>query len=675
MRFLTRRIWRAFPELDRFDDARCARFVRAAHRTPLALLLTWFLASLAGALAGLVAIITPIALRRADDGNRYLPTLDNVLEHVLLESWWFWWGWLLAAMLAAFLTRDLLLRLRIRSLLRTRAICVQCHYSLLGLAVPPSLIVVCPECATPTHVDPALGELTITPDGSQRFDPRNLIPPPSIFTPARARVIKRLAIAVFVVLPVILGVSLGAYELQLRAQARRAASERITSAQLTALIDAAQPSPMPAETGAFFIIARDAEFERLAADTALDKQHPFEVVDNVQIRWPDIAPIYFPYDKGYQPSPSDLASARRGRWQFDIYQQSRLPAFLDALTTAHDTRREYAIPPSEPAMMILLPELGTYRHLARYNAARMKLARDARDSREWLRAFESTLALARGCTAQPFAIHALVAASVDAVAFAQLRDLLIQRPPDMITLDFLERVQAAIDRQQPTTTPQWLQGDRAQTLDTIAWVFETPDNIRFGRTSRTLDNFLSFTHNPVKPGERIGSYAENRAAVNAHFDRLTTLFALRPHDRIRQKFTYQGDLIIIARITGDNRRHLQLLSLAQGERIAITTMLALERHRLSQGDYPQRLADLVPNLLPAPPEDLWSSPPRELGYTRIDRTADRFGRAYFLYSVAGDAIDNQGLEKSNDSHLLSSPTHPDNPADFIWNRPSAWVIP
>ncbi len=163
MRFLTRRIWRAFPELDRFDDARCARFVRAAHRTPLALLLTWFLASLAGALAGLVAIITPIALRRADDGNRYLPTLDNVLEHVLLESWWFWWGWLLAAMLAAFLTRDLLLRLRIRSLLRTRAICVQCHYSLLGLAVPPSLIVVCPECATPTHVDPALGELTITP--------------------------------------------------------------------------------------------------------------------------------------------------------------------------------------------------------------------------------------------------------------------------------------------------------------------------------------------------------------------------------------------------------------------------------------------------------------------------------------------------------------------------------
>jgi hypothetical protein len=80
-------------------------------------------------------------------------------------------------------------------------------------------------------------------------------------------------------------------------------------------------------------------------------------------------------------------------------------------------------------------------------------------------------------------------------------------------------------------------------------------------------------------------------------------------------------------------------------------------------------------LLPAPPEDLWSSPPRELGYTRIDRTADRFGRAYLLYSVAGDATDNQGLEKSNDSHLLSSPTHPDNPADFIWNRPSAWVIP
>lgn len=671
MRLITRTIWRAFPELDRFGDDQCRRFVRAANSRRLARSGTWLVSLVVGAVVAAIAFAAPIWYRSGHYGGRYLPDFHYLLDHRLVNSVWFWVWWMSAGGLAAFVARDVLLRLRLRRLLRTRASCVQCRYSLLGLTVPPSLIVHCPECGTPTHVDAALGELTTDESGAARFTPSDLTPPPRWFTPRRVRILTRTALALFIGVPVLCGLAFGVYEWRLRSQARLAASQRLLATDLVRMVDAMQPSPMPANATSFFQVLRDLRFELRAANTALDQQHPFEVVDQRPVQWGDIATIYVPYDTGYSPTPYDLAVARRGRWQFDIYQQSKLPELLDTLATAYETRRDYALPPGLPAIYILLDDLGEARTLARYNAARMKVASGTGDTREWLRAFEANLALARGYAAQPLGIQTLVSASLELIALGSLRDALLAQP-DSTTLDAIE---AAMSRQHTDLSLHWIEGERAQTLDTIAWIFESPGHTRFNIPSDQVDQLLNLSReDPSKP-VNLGTYEQNRREVSDFYDRLTQTFALRPHDRIRSNIAIQADLAPARVLTGSGRNMLNMRSFLEGERIGIHTIIALERYRIANGEYPSRLADLVPAFLPQDPQDLWAPTPQPLGYKRIDPAGDPHRRVYLLYTVAGDGIDNAGFSRGDESDVLTKPKPSEGPIDFVWNRPAYTATP
>lgn len=148
MRLISRKIWRAFPELDAFDDETCQRYINRAWH---------LLESFRGwVLAAVVVVLSLIGWYAIDHGGwwimrRYLPVwivqpgypLADLLRVVSLA------GYFLAPWLGYLWLRDIWLSRQVRRLL-AGARCPHCKYSLLGLVVYQNgehRCVRCPECA------------------------------------------------------------------------------------------------------------------------------------------------------------------------------------------------------------------------------------------------------------------------------------------------------------------------------------------------------------------------------------------------------------------------------------------------------------------------------------------------------------------------------------------------
>ncbi|MBI1189407.1 MAG: hypothetical protein GC200_01825 [Tepidisphaera sp.] len=169
MRLITKsKIYRAFPELDSYDDDDCQRFVARALES------MGFKLATAGVMILMLVGVIPLTLylgaelatEVSDDFFRR--SLD--LELTAL----FWMIGLVLVIACAFWVRDVLIGRRVRRLLRTQGRCVRCNYSLLGLEISPELTVVCPECGMKARVDRALCELVRDEEGRQSFVPRDV---------------------------------------------------------------------------------------------------------------------------------------------------------------------------------------------------------------------------------------------------------------------------------------------------------------------------------------------------------------------------------------------------------------------------------------------------------------------------------------------------------------------
>ncbi len=154
MRLPFTKIWRAFPELDRFSDAQCERFVAAAGGwVPR---IVQFFA---------VMISIPVLL------FAYFQLL------FALPNWWSSGGegeWTVIGAAVVFglslvvgmAARDRVLRQRVKEVMRAGSTCAGCHYSILGLPVSEETKVRCPECGLEATVNPAIGELVIDSHGN-----------------------------------------------------------------------------------------------------------------------------------------------------------------------------------------------------------------------------------------------------------------------------------------------------------------------------------------------------------------------------------------------------------------------------------------------------------------------------------------------------------------------------
>src|SRR5437899_2059019 len=197
MRLLVRRINRAFPELDRFSDGQCRRFVRAANSGwRRGVHWTLILAALIQSLLA-CAWAADKAFEAADEyqnSQRHDVIWADITAGVATIPLF------LVAMFAALVVRDLLLRTRIGRILRRDSACPKCNYRLVGLAVSKQSTIKCPECGFEASVDPSLSELTISADGKREFIPAIIAPPsPPFWTRKNTRRVVRIAALIFLV--------------------------------------------------------------------------------------------------------------------------------------------------------------------------------------------------------------------------------------------------------------------------------------------------------------------------------------------------------------------------------------------------------------------------------------------------------------------------------------------
>jgi hypothetical protein len=157
LRILSRKTWRAFPELDRFDDDTCNRLIQRVWNqrgswslgvlilisVPVSLVL-WFV----------IMIVTALVFELS-----VFPTMSEVL--VLMQR-----GFIGGPLIAGFIVRDLWVSKQIRKHI-DGVICKECEYSLLGLEINKSSVnayVLCPECGVKNEfIDGELAEADIKP--------------------------------------------------------------------------------------------------------------------------------------------------------------------------------------------------------------------------------------------------------------------------------------------------------------------------------------------------------------------------------------------------------------------------------------------------------------------------------------------------------------------------------
>lgn len=161
MRIPLHKIYRAFPELDRFDDDLCKRFMKRACSNRLEQVLAAVMIVL------VMVTVWAIVERLGEVGYSIWPWFAKVLDArwgvapiAVLVSLQF-----LAAALAGMLVRDLMVQWMVRRLIRKRGTCRACGYSLLGMVVPADLKIICPECGKVTVSSPVLHELVTDAQG------------------------------------------------------------------------------------------------------------------------------------------------------------------------------------------------------------------------------------------------------------------------------------------------------------------------------------------------------------------------------------------------------------------------------------------------------------------------------------------------------------------------------
>jgi hypothetical protein len=140
------KVYRAFPEFDRFSDQRCEAYLRYVRERyawmPLATVVLWIGGFLLGAMCGMLSFVwarrlLPRALWKATVGSD--DTGVSVVSSVVLLA-----VSIGVPVLLAVIVRDRLLRTVLRKQLRGVE-CKQCGYSLLGAAVTEGCVQ-CPEC-------------------------------------------------------------------------------------------------------------------------------------------------------------------------------------------------------------------------------------------------------------------------------------------------------------------------------------------------------------------------------------------------------------------------------------------------------------------------------------------------------------------------------------------------
>ncbi|HVU62588.1 MAG TPA: hypothetical protein VHC70_01330, partial [Phycisphaerales bacterium] len=416
MRLIRSKVFRAIPELDRFSDDQCRRFVSAANSSWRRRLLRWIIVGLAGLIGaiGACALIVPTNLwiqnlLRVDD-------LGGAIIALIVGSLAFALG-----LLPTLILRDSLLRLTIRRLIRRCGACPRCHYSLLGMRIAGDHSIICPECGLKIDVDASLGELTTDAEGAAVYKPE-IVREHEVMKQRRRRRHKRFFQGVAAAVALFL-LSATGWWLWLVNQAHRAARDRTAVQQIHQVQLGMWPAAAAANAA--------AEFERYQAliKACADAQGATNVPGLTQ------APVaaYFEASTLIPGADSKAFDKQNGEGSFDacrkftlaVLRQSResgLTRDLRSLLDMQGPIRPMAPEGDEPFVSVLIPDLGHARAAARFNGARMIDALQSGDRAEYMEALEENLAIARIVERQGLLIDRLVAIAIDSLTMHRITE-------------------------------------------------------------------------------------------------------------------------------------------------------------------------------------------------------------------------------------------------------------
>ncbi|MFT3686317.1 MAG: hypothetical protein QM783_15590 [Phycisphaerales bacterium] len=205
---------------------------------------------------------------------------------------------------------------------------------------------------------------------------------------------------------------------------------------------------------------------------------------------------------------------------------------------------------------------------------------------------------------------------------------------DKDVLAWLDAVDAVLTRRENGAVPVWaaLDGERVSMQYEVAKIFADPSKIE-RRLAREAKNA------PILEG-RVGRFAENRAAVDALYDSIVEASKKAPAEQSRalgEEFT--TDLQVVKELAPAVGKFLRSEDAGEQYRIAVATMVALERHRQMTGTFPATLAELSTPPIVGMSEDRFA-PGKKLCYRPIVHADGR--PWYVLYSVGLDGRDDGG---------------------------------
>ncbi len=649
MRLITRKLYRAFPELDRFSDERCEQFVRAARggivaRTLRGLLL-WGLMFL--------VFIGSVALVATGMGwieRRGVRWWDSGLEAAgMLVYSAVCFG---LAPLAGFVGRDILLRGRVRRILRSHSSCARCEYRLLGLPMDAHHVVVCPECGHLTRVDPALAALAVDAAGRTHVDIADDVLSPWIMSAQAWRRVRWAAAWMFVIFVVIPGLAAGSWEWYIRSQASAARAAMSTPEQLLVLAAEMERSSPPGATLGLIeygerLAERFQSMTQTMAEERVELSNGSSQLSNPlwrspfrKRRWGQTADALTVEQADRQAELRMLDAART----FGIFQMidelAKTPRLVRGKSRDEASSESQGAWASGATSSVYWPE----RRALAIALSQACVGAEQGDENELAAGLEATLAFGRAVRLRGAVYDVAWSMAADVMVV----DLAISRIRERPSLEFADAIDRAIARQsREISSVASLEFARLNARDQVAMFVANTAIMRLGGLSPEARSSLGGVGPATKVPFWLGTLQQNLSDVDERFRVATARMALEPFERDShpeaaaplgpERPIAQANLVWLS---GGAWGIIPLGGEMPQDRVMLRRRFwmvasALARYHVAHGAYPEKLADLG-ELLPVQPRDPWSG--KKLLY-RAE------GAGYVLYSVGYDGADNGGVAK------------------------------
>lgn len=648
MRLYVKHIWRAFPELDRFSDEQCRRFVGAARwgRPKLLMAGHWLVQALALAVCAASGLALSVGVSawtyKWDAPIRTTYAWMAVSAVVVLLG-------VLVGLLAWLWVSHVFLRRRIAWIFRARSRCGACGYMLAGLPVTERSQVKCPECGLEADVDPALGELSEPGDGSGR----------SLFKPAapptrreRARVVgrygKRIAkwgVVVALVLAVVgVGVSVRRASRVRRevaaakampeyaAEMRRVVERLLPEAGARVAIVVAEPVTDRGDA-----VAR-AFREGLAVGQA--KATPGALYGGEWIRPREVSLATDAYvDRAACEKLSLTVLAA-------LEQTGVFDRVLEITEADADWRLEHEDGWRRDATGAI--DLSMLADLAAWNGARMRLAAERGDATAWERAAVTSQHIAGLLERRTGIGERIAAQGVESLLHTEIKGVLTGSSSRAM----VEAVGRVLERSRLGKLPTLhFEGERVRLRAAVGWLFSDEGRVQTGVVDAKAQGILAARGMWVR---RIGSLEENLVAIDKLID-YAVARATQPlasgAGKLGGALDFGEDELLAACSAYQIDQSLTLQRQLEVDRAGLPVLAALERFRLDRGRYPGGLEELVPAYLPAAASDPLTGKP--FLYT-VTKDVQQGVRPFVLYSPGPDGVDNGGAVPPSPSAMFSS---------------------